>query len=68
MNPEAGLGYISSMAANQANMYAANTAANATRDAGRMSMIGNIAGGLFGGAGQALGGYFQRPQQTSVRG
>jgi hypothetical protein len=63
MNPEAGLGYISSMAANQANMYAANQAADAARSAGMMNMFGGIIGGIAGGAGQALGGYFQRPQQ-----
>ena len=49
MNPEAGLGYISSMAANQANMYAANQAADATRSAGMMNMFGGIIGGLGGG-------------------
>ncbi len=48
LNPEAGLGYISQMAANDANMYAANVSANATRDAGMMSMIGGIGGGLLG--------------------
>jgi hypothetical protein len=49
LNPESGLGYISQMAANQASMYGAQLAADATRDAGRMSMFGNIGGGLLGG-------------------
>jgi len=49
LNPESGLGYISSMAANQANMYAANQAADATRSAGMMNMFGGIIGGLGGG-------------------
>jgi hypothetical protein len=49
MNPEAGLGYISSMAANQANMYAANQAANASRSAGMMGGLGSLGGGIIGG-------------------
>jgi hypothetical protein len=48
LNPEAGLGYISQMAANEANMYGAQLSADATRDAGVMSMIGGIGGGLLG--------------------
>jgi hypothetical protein len=60
LNPESGLGYISQMAANQANMYAANTAANATRDAGMMGMFGNIIGGVAGGAGAAIGCWVAR--------
>jgi len=48
LNPEAGLGYISQMAANEANMYGAQLSADATRDAGMMSMIGGIGGGLLG--------------------
>lgn len=51
LNPEAGLGYISNMAANQASMYGAQLAADATRDAGMMSMIGGIGGGLLGNKG-----------------
>lgn len=47
LNPEAGLGYISNMAANQANMYAANVAADASRGSGLMSGIGAIGGGLL---------------------
>ena len=60
MNPEAGLGYISSMAANQANMFAANQAANATRDAGMMGMFGNIIGGVAGGVGAGIGCWVAR--------
>jgi len=48
LNPESGLGYISQMAANEANMYAAKLSADATRDAGMMSMLGSIGGGLAG--------------------
>ena len=55
LNPESGLGYISNMAANQASMYGAQLAADATRDAGMMNMIGGIGGGLLGGAGKAGG-------------
>ena len=51
LNPEAGLGYISQMAANEASMYGAQLAADATRDAGMMSMIGGIGGGLLGNTG-----------------
>ena len=55
LNPESGLGYISSMAANNANMYAANQSANASRNAGMMgglgSLFGGVAGGLIGLAG-----------------
>ena len=48
LNPEAGLGYISQMAANEASMYGASLAADATRDAGMMSMIGGLGGGFLG--------------------
>jgi hypothetical protein len=48
LNPESGLGYISQMAANDANMYAAQLSADATRDAGMMSMFGSLGGGLLG--------------------
>ena len=44
LNPESGLGYISQMAANNANMYAANVSADADRGSGLMTMLGNIAG------------------------
>jgi len=56
LNPEAGLGYISNMAANQANMYAANVAADASRGSGLMSGLGSIGGGLLSGAGAAASG------------
>lgn len=49
LNPEAGLGYISNQYTNMANMYAADTAANATRDAGMMNMFGSLGGGIAGG-------------------
>jgi len=49
LNPESGLGYISSMAANQANMYAANQSANASRNAGMMGGLGSLGGGIIGG-------------------
>ena len=49
LNPEAGLGYISNMAANQASMYGAQQMADASRSAGMMGMFGNIGRGLFGG-------------------
>ncbi|MDC0369661.1 hypothetical protein OAN13_08190 [Opitutales bacterium] len=51
LNPEAGLGYISNMAANEANMYAAQLSADATRDAGMMSMFGSLGGGFLGNKG-----------------
>ena len=41
------------MAANQANMYAANVAADASRSAGMMGGLGAIGGGLLQGAGSA---------------
>ena len=44
LNPEAGLGFISQMAANEASMYGANVAADAARTAGMYNMIGNIGG------------------------
>jgi len=47
LNPEAGLGYISNMAANQANMYAANVAADASKTAGIFGGIGALGGGLL---------------------
>jgi len=56
LNPEAGLGFVSQMAANNANMYAANQSANASRNAGQAAMIGNI----FGGVGQAIGCWVAR--------
>ena len=53
LNPETGLGYISQMAANEANMYAANVAADANRSAGLMSGLGSLGGGLMQGIGTA---------------
>lgn len=53
LNPEAGLGYISQMAANDATMYAANQAANANRTAGIFGGLGALGGGLFGGLASA---------------
>ena len=50
LNPEAGLGYISQQNANQANMYAANVAADASRSSGIMGGIGAAAGGLLSNA------------------
>ena len=41
------------MAANQANMYAANVAADASRSSGLMGGLGAIGGGLLQGAGAA---------------
>jgi len=49
LNPESGLGYISSMAANEANMYAANQSANASRNSGMMNGLGSLGGGIIGG-------------------
>jgi len=49
LNPESGLGFISQMAANNANMYAANQAADASRTAGMMNMFGSLGGGIAGG-------------------
>lgn len=60
LNPEAGLGYISQMAANDANMYAANVSANASRNAGLMGGLGALGGGLAQGVGAAgsVGAFF----------
>jgi len=49
LNPEAGLGFISQMAANQADMYAANLASDATRSSGFASGLGSFGGGIGGG-------------------
>jgi hypothetical protein len=49
LNPEAGLGYISQNAANQANMYAANVAGDATKTAGIFGGLGSIGGGIATG-------------------
>ena len=60
LNPESGLGYISQMAANDANMYAANVSANASRDAGLMGGLGSLGGGIAQGIGAAgsVGAFF----------
>jgi hypothetical protein len=60
LNPESGLGYISNMAANEANMYAANVSANASRNAGLMGGLGALGGGLAQGIGAAgsVGAFF----------
>jgi len=55
LNPEAGLGFISQMAANDANMYAANVAGDASRTAGIFGGLGSLGGGLLTGAGAAQG-------------
>jgi hypothetical protein len=47
LNPEAGLGFISQMAANDANMYAANVAADASKTAGIFGGLGALGGGLL---------------------
>jgi len=54
LNPEAGLGYISSMAANQANMYGAQQAAAANRQAGIFGGLGALGGGIATGVGAAF--------------
>ena len=50
LNPEAGLGYISQAAANEASMWGAGQQASAARDAGMMNMIGSIGGAATGAA------------------
>lgn len=51
LNPESGLGFIQNQATNAANMFNAQTAADATRQAGLYSGIGNAIGGIAGGLG-----------------
>ena len=51
LNPESGLGFIQNQATNAANMYNAQVAADATRQAGLYSGIGNAIGGIAGGLG-----------------
>jgi hypothetical protein len=53
LNPEAGLGFIQNQATNAANMFNAQQAAGATRSAGMFGGLGNLAGGIFQGAGAA---------------
>jgi hypothetical protein len=47
LNPEAGLGYISQMAANEASMYGAQLAADAASGSGLMQGLGAIGGGFL---------------------
>ncbi|ANS05251.1 hypothetical protein [uncultured Mediterranean phage] len=49
LRPEAGLGFISQGAANQANIAAAQAAASGTRQAGLFSGLGSALGGWLGG-------------------
>lgn len=56
LNPESGLGYMSNQYANQANMYGAQLAADASRSSGIMGGLGAIGGGLLSGAGAAASG------------
>lgn len=49
LNPEAGLGYISNRAANEAAMWGAGQAADAARYAGTMDMIGGLGSAAIGG-------------------
>ena len=51
LNPEAGLGFIQNQATNAANMYSAQVAADATKQAGIMSGLGSLGGGLLGNSG-----------------
>jgi hypothetical protein len=50
LNPEAGLGFISQMAANDANIAAAQAAASGSVMSGLMGGLGAIGGGLLGNA------------------
>jgi hypothetical protein len=47
LNPEAGLGYISQMAANDASMYAANQAAQGAKTSGLFQGLGSLGAGLL---------------------
>ena len=49
LRPEAGLGYISNRAANEAAMWGAGQAADAARYAGTMDMIGGLGSAAIGG-------------------
>lgn len=51
LNPESGLGFIQNQATNAANMYSAQVAADATKQAGIMSGLGSLGGGLLGNSG-----------------
>ena len=56
LNPESGLGYMSNQYTNQANMYGAQLAADASRSSGIMGGLGALGGGLLSGAGGAASG------------
>tara|TARA_R100000655_G_scaffold17187_2_gene36853 strand:- start:3779 stop:5797 length:2019 start_codon:yes stop_codon:yes gene_type:complete len=56
LNPEAGLGYISQMAANEANVAAAQAAAKGSAQSGLFGGLGALGGGLLSGAGAAASG------------
>jgi hypothetical protein len=49
LNPESGLGYMSNQYTNQANMYGAQLAADASRSSGIMGGLGSLFGGAAGG-------------------
>ncbi len=51
LNPESGLGYMSNQYANQANMYGAQLAADASKTAGIFGGLGALGGGLLSNAG-----------------
>ncbi len=53
LNPEAGLGYQSNLYTNQANMFAAQQAADASRQAGLLGGLGSFGGGVAQGLGAA---------------
>ncbi len=55
LNPEAGLGFISQMAANDANIAAAQAAASGSAMSGLFGGLGSLGGGLLQGAGAANG-------------
>ena len=51
LNPEAGLGFISQMAANEANIAGAQAAAKGSARAGMFQGLGSLGGGILAGAG-----------------
>ena len=53
LNPESGLGFIQNQATNAANMYNAQVAADASRNAGIMGGLGSLGGGIAQGIGAA---------------
>ena len=52
LRPETGLGFIQNQATNQANMYNTQIGADATRRAGMMGALGNVAGELISNMGR----------------